>query len=711
MYMYPHIVSLYGVWQVIMELEIPDQALTHIKRKNRTLMSIYKSQCPCQLKNIVSLELLEKLGKPHYSLEHQQHQQSNASEWVCLSYSSLFKGDHSSRKLGERIFVVGEAGTGKSVFCALIIENWANGKLFQEFLMVLLLPLNQRSIASAKNLLQLFENLYEFDDNTCSTVEKYLKENKEKNILIIADGWDELYESETQQDSFLYRLLFGDLLPSSSLTVIVTSRPASIPQKFSGRFIILQGFSEETTKSYIQKELSSKPQKLSYLIGQLETNPLVGSLCSVPLNLAMICNFCRSCDDPLPYSMPELYEKLAWSLAQLKINCTTRYGKVLKSSNYQDLPVELQQSWFHLCQLAFEKCQPAISRLEAASVLTSELDTFGLLKSASIERDEVTFSFLCPAFRYYLAVSHLITLPQSVQLDIIKSMHHVGPMFCRFCLCLNRNVSCDIVSEVVQKLSKLHHSCKGMCLASFESKKEIVDKAVVKSLCASGSTIMLHSHNAYECMAMVHVMEKIEQQCTVEINFQNCKLKALQISKLANALGNRSIQIKGLDLSDNGLNDSIIVDFFSIAAPAFRSLEKLFLRSCGIAAEGFSVIVTALAKSSCKSLTQLDLSFNSLSMSCLECFQQHIDRDNLEKLEILIFKGSFAEDVSMSFLKHFATILSSKCKYLRQLDLSANKLLGACDDPDLSAIVSQLTASLGTSFDLRLDDKYVCSGK
>ena len=166
------------------------------------------------------------------------------------------------------------------------------------------------------------------------------------------------------------------------------------------------------------------------------------------------------------------------------------------------------------------------------------------------------------------------------------------------------------------------------------------------------------------------------------------------------------IQVKGLDLSDNDLNDTIVADFFSRAALAFSSLEKLFLRGSGIALKGLSAIVNALAKSSCKSLTQLDLSFNFLSVACLECFQQYIDQDNLQKMEILILKGSLAEDINVSFLKCFAKTLSTKCQCLRQLDLSANKL-GACDDPDLSLIVSQLTASLGSNFDLQLDDNYM----
>ena len=694
--------------QVVLELKLPDEVVTQIKKKNKTLTHIHQIQCPCQLKNVASLELVEKQGKPDYSLEHQLSQHSSKGEWVRLSYTSLFKGDHSSRKLGNRILIVGEAGTGKSVLCALIADDWANGKLFQEFLMVLFLPLNQRSVASAKNLFELLQYVYEFDSKTCSATHTYLMQNQEDNILIIADGWDELCEFENKQDSFLHCLLFGELLPSSSLTIVITSRPASVPQKFKGRFITLQGFSAETTKSYIEVELSSNSKKISFLTEQLATNPLVGSICSVPLNLAMICNYCQSCDDTLPSTMPQLYEILAWSLAQSKINSITKYGQALKISNYRDFPKELQQSWFQLCKLAFEECQAEFSQMEAASALASEVETFGLLKPVPIERGNKILSFLYPTFRYYLAVSHLITQPQSVQLDIIKSMHCISPMFCRFYLSMNEKVSCDIVSEVIQMLSKLHHFCRDMCLISFESKNEIVDQEIFKLLHASGSTIMLHSQNAYECVAMVHVLEKTEQQCSVEINFQNCNLKSIHISKLTSVLKSQSklIEVKGLDLSDNCLNDSIVADFFSRAVSSFRSLEKLFLRSCGIGAEGLSAIIDALAKSCCTSLTQLDLSFNSLSLSCLECFQQHIDSDNMEKLEILMLKGSLAEGNCMSFLKHFATTLSLKCKYLRQLDLSANKL-GACDDPDLCAIVSQLTASLGNSFDLRLDDDYM----
>ena len=276
----------YNIQHITLEEEIPDSILNHVKKKNRTLTNLVRSQCPCQLKNVASLELVELKSKQF----NQLNQQSITSESVRLSYTSLFKGDLSEGKFSKRILIVGEAGTGKSVLCALITDEWTNGVLFQEFQMLLLLSLNQRSIASAINLPELLHNSYEFDSKSCSTVEMYLSR---KNILIIADGWDQLCESDSREGSFLHGLLFGDLLPSSSLTVVVTTKPSSVPHQFAGRFITLQGFTEQTAESFIEMELSSNPEKISYVTEQLETNPLVRSVCSVPLNLAMICNLCK----------------------------------------------------------------------------------------------------------------------------------------------------------------------------------------------------------------------------------------------------------------------------------------------------------------------------------------------------------------------------------------------------------------------------------
>ena len=127
-------------------IEIPGHIISQVRKKYSTITSAYKRQCPCLLRNIASLELIE--GCPN------DERGSCNGLLVHLPYSSIFKRDHDRKDGGnKRILVVGEAGIGKSVLSALIAEDWANGKLFQEFLLAFLLPLNHRGIASAQNLL------------------------------------------------------------------------------------------------------------------------------------------------------------------------------------------------------------------------------------------------------------------------------------------------------------------------------------------------------------------------------------------------------------------------------------------------------------------------------------------------------------------------------------------------------------------------------
>ena len=91
-----------------LEDKIPDNILSHVKKKNRTLTNLVGSQCPCQLKNVASLELVELKSKQFYQLS----QQSITSESVRLSYTSPFNGDLSGGKYSKKILTVGEAGTG-----------------------------------------------------------------------------------------------------------------------------------------------------------------------------------------------------------------------------------------------------------------------------------------------------------------------------------------------------------------------------------------------------------------------------------------------------------------------------------------------------------------------------------------------------------------------------------------------------------------------
>ena len=104
------------------------------------------------------------------------------------------------------------------------MEDWATGKLFQEFQIVLYLPL--RNVAHVSSLLELLRILYpDFNSDTCVKLATYLEKNTQHNILIIADGWEDLQSSQCQEESFHSLLFSSDIISTSSITVLMTTIP------------------------------------------------------------------------------------------------------------------------------------------------------------------------------------------------------------------------------------------------------------------------------------------------------------------------------------------------------------------------------------------------------------------------------------------------------------------------------------------------------
>lgn len=198
-----------------------DQILRNIKQKNAKLINTYQRW---HSKNVDARQQLQLIDEPLQKPEEGDH---NIGKRV--SYRHLFtdKGQADS-KLYKRILVIGEAGIGKTVLCTSIAQDWASDNLFQEFLCVFLLPLCRKGIASAHTLPNLLKELpYDFSEETCSFVATFLMKNKTQNILIIADGLNDLHESRClTEQTLLHKLLFGDLI--SNVTILVTSRSTSM---------------------------------------------------------------------------------------------------------------------------------------------------------------------------------------------------------------------------------------------------------------------------------------------------------------------------------------------------------------------------------------------------------------------------------------------------------------------------------------------------
>ena len=711
--------------------------LTVIKEKSRNVRTSHMKHYVCNLKNVYVDEL--ELSELVFEKEPDTEVGSDRKQ-VRVPYNSLFDTQLTKVKpdiVRKTIVIQGEAAVGKTMLCLSIVEEWASGKQFQEFQLVLLLPLSSRNVASASSLSGLLNVLYaDFKEGTSSKVASYLKSNGQHNILLIADGWEELQASQCQVGSFLHSLLFSsDIIPTSSTTVLITSRPGCIEtnamQSIIHRLITLTGFDRKAIESIVQSEFAGDIKSTSYLTAQLNDNPLVVSVCGTPLNLAIVCNLCRASNaESLPDTLTKLYSKLIWTLVSASIQSGDPYESQSSLSSHHDLPEELQQSWWQVCELVFRNVEKGHNTFFSIALMSSNLKKishFGLTKPIPETGDTLSSPFVHPCFEEYLAALYLAKQPKEAQLKFLREFvaneeykSKMAITFWHFFISNYAhqvaNLNPDVVDQVLKILLSAYCTTKqeyymDLCHLSYEAKHDVVNQKVVEAISIMGTGVLRfgQSRDVYDFNSMVYVLQNVAQESEVEINFQDCDLRPERVNHLANALYEKSsiVQIKGLNLSGNRLNSSLAIDFFNKGAAALKSLKVLILRNCDIGTTlDIKAILSALTESTSPTLTHFDLSFNRISISFLQVLQQHLESySTFESLQNLGLKGSLNDDVTISFLANFSDALSSKCKHLRRLDLSENNL-GEPGNPDLCKIITQLL-SCGRDFNLCLNDEYM----
>ena len=635
----------------------------------------------CHLNAVAKSELVLKERKEHFIANGISR---DCAKRNCIAYGDVFTEPLEERKEEvRRVLIEGGTGTGKTTFCISVSKGWANGELFQQYELLLFLPLNQQEIASVSSLSELIGSL-KLQVNS-QTVARDLVKKKGERVLVVADGWNDLHESKRVEGSFLHKLLFGDTLCLAS--VIVTSRPtASAPlhkSTFVDRFLEICGFNKENIEKYIRSNFFNDHQIANYALEQMDSNPLLQSLCRVPLCCTTICHMCRTSTEVLPGgTMTNLCTKLVLKILNHNIAKSEKSKGISSLPEIDALPKRVQESWWCLCKVAFQTIEKSHVDLTQFQSFQYGIQLTGLVEFVP-ENDGVSFHFLHPTFQEYLAAVHIVKQPTDIPLkasDSIKFQQFMDFWRYVFGLCTEKDHK-SFLMHAIQPLAIDEYSKSLLCQCAFEAENSVVTSEVIKSLFTKVSQeTVIHfgdPHTALDCEAILFVMSNLQgSECVgMVINFKACSLSSNQINKLTDILAIRSdkFQVKELDLSDNNLPDDCVTDLFVRAMPAFRSLEKLYVRNNNIEEEGIQAIMKAL---SCQKVKQLDLSFNRLAKGGLHVLQNAIISSTLMNLEILFMQGSLTKDArsNVQFLITFSEALLSNCQHLRRLDLSGNDL-------------------------------------
>ena len=257
---------------------------------------------PDQPKTVVNVVTMSHTGsRPHQELLEvvKQHKITkpgvvsptvhfNPTTKNTKNITDIFSADPACRtsKPPQRILIEGAPGIGKTVLVKEAACKWAAGELLTDKKLLIVLFLRDHYIQSITSLHDLLKELTQHEDEMFTDVYRFVNRNSQ-DVAFLIDGFDE-YPVELRSKSFIYQLIRGQILPKS--TVAVTSRPSATINlsKFIHKRVEILGFAEEQRNDYIKASLNLEGARRKNLEEHLELNPVINSLCYVPLHLAIL---------------------------------------------------------------------------------------------------------------------------------------------------------------------------------------------------------------------------------------------------------------------------------------------------------------------------------------------------------------------------------------------------------------------------------------
>ena len=219
---------------------------------------------------------------------------------VHLNYTDLLTIDVNG-EVQKRLMVQGEAGAGKTTLCSKIAWDWINGNGFEQFTMVLVVPLRDAENVTIGEIAKVY--LLDTNPITADQLNEYIFTHPEL-VFIIFDGLDEFSRDITQpHDWEIIKILRSKRLQMS--LVLVTSRPWKADQvrwnqtlRIVYSFIRVEGFSKKNLSAYILKFFKNDDTKAKHLIQvTLENDIIAENMAPYPIYAAMLCLMWRELEE------------------------------------------------------------------------------------------------------------------------------------------------------------------------------------------------------------------------------------------------------------------------------------------------------------------------------------------------------------------------------------------------------------------------------
>ena len=317
-------------------------------------------------------------------------------------------------KFSKLVVIKGAPGGGKTTLSWELCRRWANGEVWTDYSLVVLLRLRDENVQKAVELVDLFQCE---DTDYSKNIYAIIRKNHGLGILFILEGLDELTPSLRENDSIFMKLITGRLLPAS--TVLVTTRPwavCDLPVTCSSRvdqFIEILGFFPEQIKEFIDLMIKDgAPPKLREYI---DSNPCIFSAMYNPLHARIVVEVYRECHDKSNSIFPNTTTELYTAYSQVLIK---RYVHDNPESDWSgelsELPLSLQVHFDKLCYIAYDGITKEKQQLVFFKEDVADANTLGfmnsvhpLYKSTMKYNSSPSYNFLHLTLQEFLAAFYI----------------------------------------------------------------------------------------------------------------------------------------------------------------------------------------------------------------------------------------------------------------------------------------------------------------
>ena len=497
------------------------------------------------------------------------------------------------------ILVEGAPGVGKSTFAWKLCHKWGEGKLLQQYKLVVLLRLRDTNVRAAKNLSDLFR--YHDHQIQQAAIEE-IQSTGGKGLLLLFEGYDELPEELRTKNSIFVDIIMGGELPEA--TVLITSRPwaseflhRECKENISQHIEIL-GFTKADIQSYLESTTASDPSLLADLMKYISYYPQINSMMYIPLNSAIVVEVYRNSRKDatlVPKTMTELYSSLVRSLLLRHLFDHPVHGKKKRwrVCSFSDLPQDVYQQLCELGRIAYEGI------LHDQQVIFSDLpedfETLGLMQCApelcADEGAAISYNFLHLTVQEYLAAFHLSQQPVEKQIEHFREykehknlQHHHFHMVLQFLCGLRKfsgyssEVLNTLCANVVYRLS-VNDSCvvyKDTLHWLFEAQDNDV---IAKLLGSSDIELFEMSVTPFDCFVLGYCVS--HSNCTWKIKLADCHIGDEGVEMLVRGAVEEETHCTGgiseINLCGNGITSEGVKHLLNFPKKLINKLETLLL--------------------------------------------------------------------------------------------------------------------------------------